>query len=74
MKFLQKDIDKFKTMSDKRKYKKIHLWGKRKAWNRGKRTEMPVTVTEGLVAIDKGSFYNQQASLEEYTYGEGLHY
>ena len=39
MKFLQKDIEKFKRMSDKRKYKTIHLWGKRKAWNRGKRTD-----------------------------------
>ena len=35
---------------------------------------MPVTVTEGLAATDKGSFYNQQACLEEYTYGEGLYY
>ena len=25
-------------------------------------------------ATDKGSFYNQQAWLEEYTYGEGLYY
>ena len=27
---------------------------KRKAWNRGKRTQMPVTITEGLAATDKG--------------------
>ena len=27
---------------------------KMKAWNRGKRTQMPVTVTEGLAATDKG--------------------
>ena len=27
---------------------------KRKAWNRGKQTQMPVTVTEGLVVIHKG--------------------
>ena len=27
---------------------------KRKAWNRGKRTQMPVTVTEGLTVTDKG--------------------
>ena len=47
---------------------------KRKTWNKGKRTEMSVTVTEGLAATDKGSFYNQQAWLEEYTYGEGLYY
>ena len=32
---------------------------------------MPVTVTEGLAATDKGSFHNQQAWLEEYTFGEG---
>ena len=35
---------------------------------------MPVTVTEGLAGTDKGSFCNQQAWLEEYTYGEGLYY
>ena len=27
---------------------------KRKAWNRGKQTKMPLTVTEGLAATDKG--------------------
>ena len=27
---------------------------KRKAWNRGKQTQMPVTVTEGLAVIQKG--------------------
>ena len=47
MKFLQKDIDKFKKMTDKRK---------------------------DQAATDKGSFYNQQAWLEEYTCGEGLYY
>ena len=47
MKFLQKDIDKFEKMSDKRKYKKGSFAGKeRKAWNRGKRTKMPVTVVK----------------------------
>ena len=35
---------------------------------------MPVTATEGLAATDKGSLYNQQAWLEEYTVGEGLYY
>ena len=59
MKFLQKDTDKFKKMSDKRKYEKDSLWGKkRKAWNSGKQTDMLVTVTEDLAATDKGSFYN----------------
>ena len=42
-------------MSDKRKYKKDSFTEKkRKAWNRGKRTQMPVTVTEGLAGTDKG--------------------
>ena len=42
-------------MSDKRKYRKDSFtWEKRKAWNRGKRTQMPVTTTEGLAATDKG--------------------
>ena len=36
-------------MSDKRKYKKDSFTEKkRKAWNRVKRSQMPVTVTEGL--------------------------
>ena len=75
MKFLQKDIDKFKKMSDKRKYKKHSFTGeKRKASSRGKQTKMPVTVTGGLAATDKGLFYNQQECFEEYTYGEGLSY
>ena len=42
-------------MSDKRKYKKDSFTEKkRKAWNTGKRTQMPVTRTEGLAATDKG--------------------
>ena len=40
-------------MSDKRKYKKDSYTEKKsKAWNREKRTQMPVT--EGLTATDKG--------------------
>ena len=55
--------------------KEIHLRGRKgKHGTGGKRTKMPVTVTEGLAATDKGSFYNQQAWLEEYTYGERLYY
>ena len=62
-------------MSDKRKCKIDSFTGKRKnTWNRRKRTKMPVTVTEDLSATDKGSFFNQQAWLEEQTYGEGLYY
>ena len=42
-------------MSDKWKYKKDSFTEKkRKAWNRGKRTQMLVTVTEGLATTDKG--------------------
>ena len=44
------------------------------SWNIRKRSEMPVTITEGLAATDKGSFYNQQARFEEYTYGKGLYH
>ena len=37
------------------KVQRIHLWRKkRKAWNRGKQTQMPVTGTEGLAATDNG--------------------
>ena len=62
-------------MSDKRKCKIDSFTGKRRnTWNRMKRTKMPVTVTEDLSATDKGSFFNQQAWLEEQTYGEGLYY
>ena len=40
-------------MSDKRKYKKdSYTEENSKAWNRGKRTQMPVT--EGLAAADTG--------------------
>ena len=42
-------------MSDKGKYKKDSVpEKKRKAWGRGKQTQMPVTLTEGLAATDKG--------------------
>ena len=42
-------------MSEKRKYKKDSFTEKkRKAWNSGKQTQMPVTVTEGLAVTDKG--------------------
>ena len=42
-------------MSDKKKYKKYSFTGKKKkAWNRGKRTQMPFTLTEALAATDKG--------------------
>ena len=75
VKFLQKDIDKFNKISDKRNCKIDSFTGKRRnTWNRMKRTKMPVTVTEDLSATDKGSFFNQQAWLEEQTYGEGLYY
>ena len=45
-------------MSGKQKYKK-NLGGgggrkKKKAWKRGKQTQMPVTITEGLAATGKG--------------------
>ena len=53
--FLQKDSDKFKKMSGKRQYKKDSFTGKkRKVWYWGKRTKMPVTITEGLAAADEG--------------------
>ena len=62
-------------MSHKQKYKRDSFTRKkRKAWNRGKQTKMPVTVTEALAVTDKGLFYNKQAWLEEYTYGEALYY
>ena len=42
-------------MSVKRKYRKdSHREKKSKAWNRGKQTQMLVTLTEGLAATDKG--------------------
>ena len=42
-------------MSDKRKYKKDSFTEKkRKHETEGKRTQMPVTITEGLAATDKG--------------------
>ena len=42
-------------MPDKRKYEKDSFTEKKsKAWNRGKRTQMPVTLAEGLAVTDKG--------------------
>ena len=53
--FLEKDIDKFKECQTNESIKKIYLQKKkRKAWNRGKQTQMPVTKTEGIAATDKG--------------------
>ena len=50
----KKILTNSKQISDKRKYKKIHLRGKkRKAWNRGKQTQMPFSSTEGVAATDK---------------------
>ena len=41
-------------MPDKRNCKKDSFKEKkRKAWNRGKQTQMPVIATEGLAATDK---------------------
>ena len=54
-KFLEKDIDKFKEISDKQKNKKDLFTGEtRRVWNRGKRTQMPFTSTEDIAATDKG--------------------
>ena len=53
--FLQKYIDKFKECQTNESTKKIQARSKKgKVWNRGKRTQMPVTVTEGLAVTDKG--------------------
>ena len=42
-------------MSEKRKYKKdSYMEKKSKIQNRGKQTQTPVTLTEGLAATDKG--------------------
>ena len=55
MKFLQKDINKFKECQKNEGTKKDSFVEKKgKVSNRGKRTQMLVTETEGLVAIDKG--------------------
>ena len=55
-------------MSNKRKYKKDSITEqKRKAWNRGKGTQMPVTVTEGLAVLIRvktiGCFCREASSL-----------
>ena len=55
VKFLQRDIDKFKENVRQTKIQKRFIYGeKRKAWNRGKRTQMPFTLTEARAATDKG--------------------
>ena len=53
--FPQKDIDKCKESQTKESIKKIHLRRKkRKAWNWGKQTQKPATLTEDLAATNKG--------------------
>ena len=52
MKFLQKDIDKFKECQTNESRKDSFTEKKGKAWNRGKRNQMPVSVTEGLATTD----------------------
>ena len=54
MKILQKDIDKFKKCQTNESTKDSFTEKKRKACNRGKRSQMPVTVNEGLAATDNG--------------------
>ena len=51
--FLEKDIDKFNVRQTKVQ-KNSFTEKTRKACNRGKRTQMPVTVTEGLPAVFAG--------------------
>ena len=41
-------------MSDKRKYKKDSFTGKKGIHGTGKQTQIPITLTEGLAATDKG--------------------
>ena len=54
VKFLQKDIDKFKECQTNESTKDSFTEKKRKAWNKVKQTQIPVTVTEGLAATDNG--------------------
>ena len=52
----KKDIDKCKERQANKSTKKIRGGGeiKKKVWNRGKQTQMPVTITEGLAATGQG--------------------
>ena len=52
--FLEKDIDKFKEYQTNESTKKIHIKRKKSKHGTGKQTQMPVTLTEGLAATDKG--------------------
>ena len=55
MKFLQTDIEKLKKRCQTNEStKKIHLQGKKGNHGTGKQTEVPITLTEGLAATDKG--------------------
>ena len=55
LKLLQKDIDKFKENVRQTKAQKRFIYGEeRKAWNRGKQTQMPFTLIESLAGADKG--------------------
>ena len=54
MKFLRKDINKFKECLTNESTKNIHLWRKKGKHGAKGNTQMPVTVTEGLAPIDEG--------------------
>ena len=52
-KFLQKDINKYKECQANES-RKNSFTEKKKAGHGGKQTQMPVTVTESIAAIDNG--------------------
>ena len=51
--FYKKILTNLKNFRQIKVQKRFIYGEKRKAWNRGKQTQMPVTVTEGLAATDK---------------------
>ena len=55
--FYKKILTNLKNVRKTRAQKRFIYGEKRKAWNIGERTQMPVTITEGLGATDKGQVF-----------------
>ena len=63
--------------NDKHKYKKncaFSVKRKRTTWKKRKAKTMTLDRQVNLAESDKGPFYNQKESLEEYEYGKGMFY
>ena len=57
---------------NRRRQKSLHCGKKKKAWSKKKNKEMTDDDKEYLKETDKGSYYNQEAWIEELEYNKGF--